>query len=77
MKVMTNIQRLTRQAFGHDATIQHRRYGPKGEKREGYWLQISDEMFYIAYSRQETIEYLEHLIAEEQHALTTDYQHAA
>lgn len=75
MKVMPNMQRLTRQAFGNEATIQHRRYGPKGEKREGYWLHTADEVHYIAYSRQQTLDYLEHMIAE--HALTTEYQRAA
>jgi hypothetical protein len=75
MKLTPNLQRLARQAFGEMATIQHRRYGPHGEKREGYWLHNNDEVRYLAYSRQQTIDYLNQIIAE--HTLHSLYQNAA
>ena len=75
MKPTPNLQRLARQAFGEVATVQHRRYGPGGEKREGYWLHLGDDMRYLAYSRQQTIDYLTQVILE--HSLNSPYQHAA
>ena len=62
MKAKQHIQRLVKQAFNPQATVCHKRYDPRGVRREGYWLMQNQEVQYIGYSKQIAIQYLQTVI---------------
>lgn len=62
MKTKTHIQRLVKQAFNPQASVQRKRYDPNGIRREGYWLRVDEDVEYIGYSKQMAIDYLQAII---------------
>lgn len=62
MKTKTHIQRLVKQAFNPQASVQRKRYDPFGVRREGYWLRVDEQVEYIGYSKQNALHYLQTII---------------